>query len=473
VFRVRGLSITPADGEPTRPTERTIGRSMTWRRIAPWLIVVITALAIFIDIPRQTLGVDEWLPDEVLGVEFETVLGLDLQGGLAVTLEAQPQTDEPLDDEQLERARQIIERRVAGIGVTEPVVIAETAGDGSRLIRVEVPGLAAAEEDQLRDLVGSTGQLQFIDPRGQQLTDDQDIRDLIDDGTVDVLFTGEEINPDSVAPDASGSEIGVSFSLAPEGNRIWCEFTTANVQRPGPIALDGRVITTPRIRDPICGGTTIITVGAPTAANETERTNLYNTLRFGALPVALVEQGVESVAPTLGADFLVQALVAGGIGLVLVLIYMVAYYRLPGVLAALALIFYTLVLYAIFRTIHVTLTLAGVAAFILSIGMAVDANILIFERMKEEIRAGKTLGPAIEAGFNRAWSSILDSNVSSILIAGWLYWVGTTIVRGFALVLIIGVLVSMFSAITMTRTMLRYVVRTTWGRRLSLYHVER
>ncbi|HET8587302.1 MAG TPA: MMPL family transporter, partial [Candidatus Limnocylindria bacterium] len=145
----------------------------------------------------------------------------------------------------------------------------------------------------------------------------------------------------------------------------------------------------------------------------------------------------------------------------------------PGVLASLALIFYTLVTYAIFRLIGVTLTLAGVAAFILSIGMAVDANILIFERMKEEIRAGKTLGPAIEAGFNRAWSSILDSNVSSLLVAAWLYWQGTTVVRGFALVLIIGVLVSMFSAITVTRTMLRYVGRTEWGRRIELYHVER
>jgi len=152
---------------------------------------------------------------------------------------------------------------------------------------------------------------------------------------------------------------------------------------------------------------------------------------------------------------------------------MIAYYRLPGVLAAGALVFYTLVVYAVFRLIGVTLTLAGVAAFILSIGMAVDANILIFERMKEEIRAGKTLGPAIEAGFNRAWSSILDSNVSTVLVAAWLYWQGTTIVRGFALVLIIGVLVSMFSAVTVTRTLLRYVVRTDWGRRLELYHVER
>ncbi len=211
----------------------------------------------------------------------------------------------------------------------------------------------------------------------------------------------------------------------------------------------------------------------PGATAETERTTLYNQLRYGALPVGLQEIGFDNVAPTLGRGFLTQALFAGGVGLLLVLLFMIGSYRLPGVLASLALVFYTLVNYAIFRIIPVTLTLAGVAAFILSIGMAVDANILIFERMKEEIRAGKTLGPAIEAGFNRAWSSILDSNVSSLLVASWLYWQGTTVVRGFALVLIIGVLISMFTAITVTRTMLRWVVRREWGRRIELYHVER
>ena len=444
---------------------------MTWRRIAPWLIGVIALLAIFIDLPRSVPALS-WLPDEVAGVQFRTVLGLDLQGGLRVTLEVQPEEGQEVTPEDVALARDTIERRVAGIGVSEPQVRTETAGDGSQRIVVEVPGVS--NQDQVRQLVGSTGQLQFIDPMGQQLTRDQDITALLQQGTVRELFNGREIVPGSVAPDVgNGNLIGVSFSLSDNGSRIWCEFTTANVGQPGPIALDGVVITTPRIDSPICGGQTIITVGTATPENELERTNLYNTLRFGALPVALTEIGFDEVDPTLGAGFLIQALVAGGVGLVLVLLFMIAYYRLPGVLAALALVFYTLVVYAIFRVIGVTLTLAGVAAFILSIGMAVDANILIFERMKEEIRAGKTLGPAIEAGFNRAWSSILDSNVASLLVAGWLYWQGTTVVRGFALVLIIGVLVSMFSAVTVTRTMLRYVTRTSWGRRLELYHVER
>jgi protein-export membrane protein SecD len=444
---------------------------MTWRRIAPWVIGVVAILAIYIDLPRKTLGIENLLPASVAGVEFKTVLGLDLEGGLRVTLEAVQTSDQPITPEDLETARGIIERRVAGIGVSEPQVRTETGGDGSQRIVVEVPGVS--DQNQVRDLVGSTGQLQFIDPQGQRLTDGQDITQLLKAGTVRELFNGGEIEPGSVAPAVQGNQIGVQFSLKSTGSDIWCRFTTANVNRPGPIALDGEVITTPNINSAICGGQTIITVGANTPANQQEQQSLYNTLRFGALPIALTEQGVETVDPTLGAGFLVQALVAGGVGLLLVLFFMITYYRLPGVLAALALVFYTLVVYAVFRVIHVTLTLAGVAAFILSIGMAVDANILIFERMKEEIRAGKTLGPAIEAGFNRAWSSILDSNVSSILVAGWLYWQGTTVVRGFALVLIIGVLVSMFSAVTVTRTMLRYVTRTSWGRRLELYHVER
>ncbi len=438
---------------------------MTWRRIAPWVILITLLLAVYIDIPR------EWLPANLPGSDIKTVLGLDLQGGVKVTLAVEPLPGQTVSDEQMETARNIIERRVGGIGVSEPQVRTEIGNDGQRRIVVEVPGVQ--NEQQVRDLVGSTGQLQFIDPQGQTLTEDQDIRDLISAGTVGVLFDGGQIDPSSVAPTTDRGQLAVSFTLRESGSRIWCDYTTSHVQQPGPIALDGRVITTPTIQSAICGGSTVITVGGTGQAAEAERLNLYNTLRFGALPVSLEEQGFDRVEPTLGANFLSQALVAGGIGLLLVLVFMIAFYRLPGVLAAVALIFYTLVTYGIFRLIGVTLTLAGVAAFVLSIGMAVDANILIFERMKEEIRAGKTLVPAIEAGFNRAWSSILDSNVSSMLVAAWLYWQGTTVVRGFALVLIIGVAVSMFSAIAVTKTMLRYVVRTDWGRRLELYHVER
>jgi preprotein translocase subunit SecD len=438
---------------------------MSWRRLAPWVILVTFLLAIYIDIPR------EWLPSSFPGSNLKTVLGLDLQGGVRVTLNVQPLPGQTVTADQVETARNIIERRVGGIGVSEPQVRTEQGNDGSRRIVVEVPGVE--NEQQVRQLVGSTGQLQFIDPKSEDLSNGQDVAPLLADGKVAELFNGGEIDPTSVAPTTDQGQLAVQFSLKSRGSQIWCEYTTTHVNKPGPIALDGKVITTPNIQGAICGGTTVITVGGVGQAAETERTNLYNTLRFGALPVSLQEQGFDRVEPTLGADFLAQALVAGGIGLLLVLIFMIAFYRLPGVLAAIALVFYTLVNYAVFRLIGVTLTLAGVAAFILSIGMAVDANILIFERMKEEIRAGKSLLPAIHSGFNRAWSSILDSNVSSLLVASWLYWQGTTVVRGFALVLIIGVLISMFSAVTLTRTMLEYVVRTDWGRRLELYHVER
>ncbi len=440
---------------------------MTWRRIAPWVILAITLLALYVTIPRKTTGT-QFLP---LPDGIRTVLGLDLQGGISVTLEVQAISGEEPTPERVELTRTIIERRVAGIGVTEPQVRTEVGASGQARIVVEVPGVS--DRNQVLDLVGSTGQLFFIDPAGQQLTVGQNVVDLIAAGTINILFDGGEIQQGSVVPDTSqGGQIGVSFTLTPEAQEIWCNYTTGHVNQPGPIALDGEIITTPTIQAAICGGRTIITVGAGAEAT-VEQTSLYNQLRFGALPVSLTVEEVTAIQPTLGRDFLNQALVAGAVGLFLVLFFMIANYRLPGVLAALALLFYTLVVYAIFRIVPVTLTLAGVAAFILSIGMAVDANILIFERMKEEIRAGKTLGPAIEAGFNRAWSSILDSNVSSLLIAGWLFWQGTSVVRGFALVLAIGVLVSMFSAVVVTRTLLRMVIHREWGRRIELYHVER
>ena len=200
-----------------------------------------------------------------------------------------------------------------------------------------------------------------------------------------------------------------------------------------------------------------------------EANALVTVLKFGSLPFKIVELSSEQISATLGEQFLNQSLLAGAIGIVLVILFMLLYYRLPGLVAAFALIYYTIVVLAIFRLIPVTMTLAGIAGFVLSVGMAVDANILIFERMKEELRVGKSLPAAVEAGFNRAWNSILDSNVSSLITATILYLFGTSTIRGFALVLIIGVLVSMFSAIVVTRSIMRVVVRQPWARKASLY----
>jgi preprotein translocase subunit SecD len=195
-------------------------------------------------------------------------------------------------------------------------------------------------------------------------------------------------------------------------------------------------------------------------------------LQFGSLPFPVVELSAQTISPTLGEQFFSQSLLAGAVGIALVIMFMLIYYRLPGAVASFALIYYSFVVLAIFRLIPVTLTLAGIAGFVLSIGMAVDANILIFERMKEEMRVGKTLPAAVEAGFGRAWNSILDSNVSSLITATILYLFGSSTIRGFALVLIIGVLVSMFSAIVVTRSILRWVVGRSWSRKAYWFGVS-
>jgi protein-export membrane protein SecD len=197
--------------------------------------------------------------------------------------------------------------------------------------------------------------------------------------------------------------------------------------------------------------------------------NLITVLAYGSLPYPLAEVGFQDIGATLAGFSLNRILVAGLIAILLVFLFMLVYYRLLGVVACLALVYYALVVLALFRIIPVTLTLAGIAGFVLSVGMAVDANILIFERMKEELRTGKSLPAGMEAGFNRAWNSILDSNVSSLITASILYFFGSSTIRGFALVLIIGVLVSMFTAITVTRTMLRFVVPNEWARKPRLY----
>jgi protein-export membrane protein SecD len=282
------------------------------------------------------------------------------------------------------------------------------------------------------------------------------------------LFSGDQLASAAPGVDQQSGQRVVQFELKSDAATAFGDYTRDHVGEFFAIVLDGVVVSAPSINEPIPGGRGQIT-GNFSAA---EMNTLVNTLRFGALPLQLEEVSFSSISATLGADFLRQSILAGVIGIGLVFAFMLILYRLPGVVACVALIYYTLVVLAIFRLIPVTLTLAGIAAFILSVGMAVDANILIFERMKEELRAGKTIQAAIEAGFNRAWNSILDSNVSSLITAGILYYFGSSTIRGFALVFMIGVLVSMFTAVTLSRTMLRWVVRQPWARRARLYGVH-
>ncbi|MEP7158208.1 MAG: protein translocase subunit SecD, partial [Chloroflexota bacterium] len=345
-------------------------------------------------------------------------------------------------------------------GVTEPLVQTQ----GSDRIVVEVPGVT--NEGEVRALIGSTGRLDFISvppARDNEVVDGQPIPP-----DLPVVFSGDQV--DSATPGFTQAGVrAVDFILKDQGARLFAQYTREHTNERFAIVLDGNVISAPVINEPITNGRGQISGGF---GSQADVNSLVTVLKYGALPNAIEEVSFSKISPTLGLDFLRQSLLAGSIGLALVFVFMLLHYRLPGVIACVALIYYALVVFAIFRLIPVTLTLAGVAAFVLSIGMAVDANILIFERTKEELRAGKTLVSAIEAGFNRAWNSIFDSNMSSIITASILFYFGSATIRGFALVLILGVLVSMFTAITLSREMLRFVVRQQWARRASLFGVN-
>ena len=293
---------------------------------------------------------------------------------------------------------------------------------------------------------------------------------LPDDPTLVPLFGGTAITSATAATDQNGQPV-VDFTLDSDAAGKFGTYTTNNVGNFFAIVLDGTVISAPSIQSAIPGGHGEITVGTGSGA-QAEVNNLVTVLKYGSLPFKIQEVQGTSISATLGQAFLTQSLIGGAIGISLVFLFMLLYYRLPGLLADGALLYYALVVYAIFRFIPVTLTLAGIAGFVLSIGMAVDANILIFERTKEELRAGKSLGSAIEAGFSRAWNSILDSNVSSLITASILYTFGSPTIKGFALVLIIGILVSMFTAIVVTRTVLRWLVQVPAFQRAALFGVR-
>jgi preprotein translocase subunit SecD len=289
------------------------------------------------------------------------------------------------------------------------------------------------------------------------------------------LFGGDQVTAPGVGTDENG-RLAVNFSLRNEepefASQAFSDFTRDHVGEYFAITLDGTVISAPVINEPIPANGPIQINGGSSGFAPQEANDLVTVLKFGSLPFPIEEVSSEQISATLGDQFLSQSLFAGALGILLVVAFMLLFYRLPGVVAAFALIYYTIVVYAIFRFVPVTLTLAGIAGFVLSVGMAVDANILIFERMKEELRLGKSLPAACEAGFNRAWNSILDSNVSSLITATILYAIGSSTIRGFALVLIIGVVVSMFSAIVVTRSILRVIVRREWARKASLWGLQ-
>ena len=426
------------------------------RKAGPILIAVIGVLALIICfVPGLTLP-DSNSPTGTRPIE--TKLGLDLQGGLRVEYQALPVDGVEPTPADMAILKDIIERRVNATGVSEPVVVVQ----GDDRIVVELPGVT--DPDSVRRLVGQTGRLDFVPLGSTQVQVGQEL----DLEAYPPLFSGDQVSSATIGQSETQG-LTVNFVLKDEGAKLFADYTTNHTGEYFAIVLDGNVISAPVINEPIPGGQVQISAGGIGGFTAAEANELVTILKFGSLPFPIQEVSAQQISATLGEQFLAQSLIAGAIGILLVITFMVAYYRLPGLVASFALVYYTIVVFAIFRLIPVTLTLAGIAGFVLSIGMAVDANILIFERMKEELRLGKSLPAAVEAGFNRAWNSILDSNVSSLITATILYSFGSSTIRGFALVLIIGVLVSMFSAIVVTRTIMRAIVRYDWARKPRLY----
>jgi len=469
-------------------------------RIRPWhvliFIIFLTIGSAWIALPGTTLDVG--------GIKENVTVheGLDLQGGVQVLLEANPPEGQTVDKDTLNGTRNTIERRVNGLGVSEPLI--QTRGDNQ--IIVELPGIEDPEE-AVR-VVQQTALLEIIDPQGQFLPEGSLVTTSLggpeslnpvatpDLGTpangaspvaspiaspvaevtttptgpvYTTIISGKDIDDAFITTNALGQQV-VGFRLKGSAADDFYKFTSENIGRPMSIVLDKQVISSPSINGAISDQGIIEGMSAQ------EVSNLVIQLKAGALSVPLEVVQSRTVGPTLGADSIDKSLIAGGVGLGIVCLFMIIYYRLPGVLSVIALLIYTTVTFALFKLIPVTLTLAGIAGFILSIGMAVDANILIFARLKEELRTGKSLAPAIEAGFDHAWPSIRDSNISSMITAAILYWfgryTGASIITGFALTLFVGVAVSMFSAITVTRTFLRLMIGAGIGSHRKWFGVE-
>ncbi len=410
-----------------------------WFRLL--LIALLMAAAVLLVIPNPW---GNWIGERLNRTDFR--LGLDLSGGaqLVYELDVSGLSDQD-KNEATERVVVIIERRINALGVTEPTIQGTTFG-GKPAVLVELPGIT--DIAQAIDLIGKTAQLEFWEQIGEE--------NFQPTGLTGAYLTRANVEYDQSQQTLRNDPI-VSLTFNDEGSKLFEEISSRNVGKPLAIVLDGLIVTAPTVQDAIAGGNAIITgVG-----DIREAKLLAIQLNAGALPVpiSLIEQ--RTIGPTLGRLSLIASLIAGMVGLILVALFMLFYYRLPGLAAVLALGIYAFLTLAIFKLIPVTLTLSGIAGFILSIGMAVDANILIFERMKEERRKGVPINSVIAEGFSRAWTSIRDSNMASLITAAILYFGTMGLVRGFAITLAIGILVSMFTAIILTRTLLKVALRAT------------
>lgn len=374
-----------------------------------------------------------------------TKLGLDLVGGSRLVLEAQTSNSiAKITPDMMDSLLFAIENRVNKLGVAETVV--QRSGE-NRLV-VEIPDVSDLE--QAKAFIGDTAELEFKAPKGsEEYTTEWESTGL----------TGKDLSKANLSTNSTNGQWVVDLEFNSVGTRKFAKLTRELVGKPMAIFFNNELQSAPVIREPILEGRAQIS-GGDNGFQYEDAKKMVDLLNAGALPVPAKIIEENTVGPTLGADSIAKSKIAGIIGLGLVMLFMIAYYRVPGIVADIALCIYGIILFAIFKTIPVTMTLAGIAGFILSIGMAVDANILIFERTKEELRAGRTLFTAINSGFDRAFTSIFDSNMTTIITCIILYSLGTSIVKGFALTLALGVVVSMFTAITVTKNFMLLIFGT-------------
>lgn len=386
--------------------------------------------------------------------------GLDLQGGTSITLRANMK-DIPSDQRKnaLDSAKDVIERRINFFGVSEPVVQTSQVNNDYRVI-VEIPGVT--DVNQAVGLIGQTAQLSFWEEGASPSAKTQPnsalplgVEQVLGPNATKTNLTGKDLKKADVTFNQNTGEPQVELTFTSDGAKKFGDITKRNVGKIVGIVLDNQLVQAPRVNQPILTGQAEIT-GQFTIP---QAKALQIQLNAGALPISLSVLSQQAIGATLGSQTVHKSLFAGLIGFAVIVIFMISLYGRLGVVASIALTIYTLITLSIFRLVPVTMTLAGIAGFILSIGIAVDANILIFERMHEEMRKGKSEHASLELGFSHAWASIRDSNIASLITSSILMIFGTGIVRGFALTLAIGVIVSLFSAITVTRTLLRIVYR--------------
>lgn len=411
------------------------------------IIVVLAGLALWIDSP--------WHPRISLGSlqrDLTVKLGLDLQGGSHLVYRANVAgLDQTQVADSVAGVRDVIERRVNAFGVSEPIIQTNRVGDEQRII-VELAGVYDLQE--AIKLIGETPQLDFR----QELTSEEAAKKLNIDNAEAIqgpLFertnlTGKNLKRATVAFDQLGGSPQVTLEFDSEGGKLFADLTRQNLNKRIAIYLDGIPISAPVVQSEITDGRAVISGGFSLE----EAKQLAESLTAGALPIPIELISQQTIGPSLGQLSVRQSVAAGIFGLLSVMLFMIVFYRIPGVVATISLLVYALFFLALIKLVPITLTLAGIAGFILSIGMAVDANVLIFERFREQLRSGRTVRHALENGFKGAWSSIRASNVSSFMTAVIMYGMGTSIIRGFALTLGLGILISLFTAIVVTRTIL-------------------